>query len=205
MRKFSVTGLFRYAALGAAMVISFATQRELALSHGVPVAVSPAVPLAVDFYLIWAVRSGRDIGLAVSVAMAANVAGVLTAEPLSAVGTWVAAGLHAVFPLTIWRMHRSEGIQRPCEGLPPASPANESGEAVNDSQSAAEADLWTDFDLAEADSADTPSATPPSPADIRAAVSVLASKHDRVTGRVLADHFGVSERTGRRYLSMIGG
>ncbi|WUU84742.1 transfer protein spdA [Streptomyces cellulosae] len=205
MRKFSVTGLFRYAALGAAMVISFATQRELALSHGVPVAVSPAVPLAVDFYLIWAVRSGRDVGLAVSVAMAANVAGVLTAEPLSAVGTWVAAGLHAVFPLTIWRMHRSEGTQRPSEGLPPASPANESGEAVNDSQSAAEADLWTDFDLAEADSADTPSATPPSPADIRAAVSVLASKHDRVTGRVLADHFGVSERTGRRYLSMIGG
>jgi len=200
MKRCSVADVARYAALLAAMIISFATQRELALSHGVPVAVAPAVPLAVDLYMIWAVRTGRDIGLAVSVAVAANVAGVLTAEPLAAVDTWVAAGLHAVFPLAIWRMHR-----RPSEASPDNAPANESSEAANGSQSAAEADLWTDFDQSEADSADKPAATPPSPTDIRAAVSVLASKHGRVTGRLLAEHFGVSERTGRRYLAMAGG
>jgi hypothetical protein len=209
MKKFSITGLVRYAALGAAMIISFATQRELALSHGVPVAVSPAVPAAIDLYMIWAVRTRRDVALAVSVAVAANVAGVLTAESLSAVGTWVAAGLHAVFPLTVWRMHRREGAQQPSKGLSDSEPVNESSKAAAVPQNATEgadwwpsAGLWQDFEDADAE-ADRP--TPPSPADVRAAVAVLESKHDRVTGRMLAEHFGVSERTGRRYLAMAGG
>jgi len=191
MKRCSVADLARYAALLAAMMISFATQRELALSHGVPVAVSPAVPLAIDLYMIWAVRTRRDVALAVTVAVAANVSGVLTAESLSAVGTWVSAGLHAVFPVTVWRMHRR------------SSPDSE---PVKAPQSAADwwpsADLWQDFTDSGAE-ADRP--TPPSPADVRAAVAVLESKHGRVTGRMLAEHFGVSERTGRRYLSMAGG
>jgi hypothetical protein len=62
--------------------------------------------VAVDLFLVRAVRSGRDVLLAVSVAVAANVAGVLTAESLAGVDTWVSAGLHAVFPVTLYRMHR---------------------------------------------------------------------------------------------------
>lgn len=101
-----MTAAFRIAALLAAMVISFAVERDLAISHGVPPAVAPAVPVAIDLFMIWAARTGRDVALSVSVAVAANVAGVLTAAPLSAVDTWVSAGLHAVFPLVVWRMHR---------------------------------------------------------------------------------------------------
>ncbi|MGW1187524.1 transfer protein spdA [Streptomyces sp. NPDC002559] len=182
------TDLVRYAALAAAMVISFATQRDLALSHGVPASVAPAVPVAIDLFMIWAVRSARDVALSVAAAVSANVAGVLTAESLSAVGTWVSAGLHAVFPLTVWRMHRAE----------PGKPA----EALRDSWPGD--DLWQDFEAADApdSEADSP-VTPPSAEDIRAAVKVLESRHGRpVTGALVADHFGVSERTGRRYLSM---
>ena len=202
--RLTFTDIVRYVALLAAMSISFTTQRELALTHGVPESVAFAVPLAIDLYMIWSVRSRKDIALSVAVAVAANVAGVLTAESLSAVGTWVSAGLHAVFPVTVYRMHR-----RPSEGLPDSGPVNESSKAAAVPQNATEgvdwwpsADLWQDFADSGAE-ADRP--TPPSPADIRAAVDVLASKHGRVTGRMMAEHFGVSERTGRRYLAMAGG
>lgn len=38
--------------------------------------------------------------------VSANVAGVLTSGSLASVDTWVFAGLHAVFPLTLYWMHR---------------------------------------------------------------------------------------------------
>ncbi|MEU3995580.1 transfer protein spdA [Streptomyces fungicidicus] len=180
------------------MLISYATQRDLALAHGVPESVAPAVPVAIDLFMVWAVRSRRDIALAVTVAVAANVAGVLTTEELAAVGTWVAAGLHAVFPLTVWRMHRAESPERPSESLPEPSAEPEPIKAPESVWPPD--DLWQDF----ADSQpDTAPVTPPSAEDIRAAMSVLESRNGRpVTGRMMADHFGVSERTGRRYLAM---
>lgn len=103
----SVTNIVRYAALLAAMFISFDTQRELALSHGISDTASYAVPVAVDLFLIWAVRVRRDIVAAVAIAVSANVAGVLSVEDLRAISTWVGAALHAVFPVTVWRMHRT--------------------------------------------------------------------------------------------------
>ncbi|MGW0814957.1 DUF2637 domain-containing protein [Streptomyces viridiviolaceus] len=213
-KRVSFTDLVRYAALAAAMVISYATQRDLALAHGVPESVAPAVPVAVDLFMVWAVRSRRDIALAVSVAVAANVAGVLTTESLSAVDTWVSAGLHAVFPLTVWRMHRQESSERLPEPLSSAPIGKESSERATAPQIGAQrltavsgdwptGDLWQDFEDSAPDAENEVPVTPPSAEDIRAAVSVLASRHGRpVTGRMVADHFGVSERTGRRYLAM---
>ncbi|MFJ8273662.1 transfer protein spdA [Streptomyces sp. NPDC094154] len=196
----TVANIARYVALLAAMAISFTTQRELALSHGVPVSVAFAVPLAIDAFMIWAVRSRRDIALAVAVAVAANVAGVLTTESLSAVGTWVSAGLHGVFPLTVWRMHRADS--RKAEPVKAASGPQNAGQWPDD-------DLWQDFRAdSETDSEDTAEDSadgPPSDDDIRAAVVVLESRHGRpLTGQIVADHFGVSARTGRRYLDRIG-
>ncbi|MFF2519499.1 hypothetical protein [Streptomyces sp. NPDC058086] len=62
--------------------------------------------MAVDLFLVRAVRSRRDVLFAVTVAVSANVAGVLTSESLASVDTWVSEGLHAVFPLTLYWMHR---------------------------------------------------------------------------------------------------
>ncbi|RSN89937.1 transfer protein spdA [Streptomyces sp. WAC 05379] len=211
----SVADLARYAALGAAMVISWAVQRDLALSHGIPAPVAPAVPVAIDLYLVWAVRTGRDVALAVGLSTAANVAGVLTTEPLTAVATWVSAGLHAAFPVAVWRMHRAESDLEPQEAMDGQEEATEGPLTTM----AIQADTMT---TTEADTASTesPVATPldiredvlavkvdtaPSLEDIQAAVRVLASRHDRpVTGALLADHFGVSARTGRRYLAAVG-
>ncbi|MFJ1731123.1 transfer protein spdA [Streptomyces sp. NPDC088254] len=205
-KRLSITGLVRYAAPAAAMVISFAVERDLALSHGVPETVASAVPVAIDLFMIWAVRSGRDVALSVAVAVAANVAGVLTTESLSAVDTWVSAGLHAVFPLTVWRMHRAE---RPAESLTGDSASTDTEQPAVAAQNGVwpDVDLWQDFaDAApdsETDAEEELPVTPPTAEDVRAALAVLDSRYGRpVTGRMVADHFGVSERTGRRYLAM---
>jgi hypothetical protein len=201
-KHLSITGVVRYAALAAAMVISFAVERDLALSHGVPATVAPAVPVAIDLFMIWAVRSSRDVALSVAVAVAANVAGVLTTESLSAVDTWVSAGLHAVFPLTVWRMHRAE---RPAKSLTATSARVETDRPAAASQNDVwpDADLWQDFADSGADAEEELPVTPPTAEDVRAALAVLGSRYGRpVTGRMMADHFGVSERTGRRYLAM---
>lgn len=201
-KNLSITGVVRYAALAAAMVISFAVERDLALSHGVPETVAPAVPVAIDLFMIWAVRSSRDVALSVAVAVAANIAGVLTTESLSAVGTWVSAGLHAVFPLTVWRMHRTE---RPAKSVAGIRPPEETDRPAIGPQNGVwpDADLWQDFADSGADAEDDSPVTPPSVEDVRAALAVLGSRNGRpVTGRMVADHFRVSERTGRRYLAM---
>ncbi|WP_329572979.1 transfer protein spdA [Streptomyces sp. NBC_01361] len=202
LTRHSAADYARHAALLAAMLISFATQQHLAVTHGVPQLPSYAVPLAIDLYLVWAVRSRRDVALAVLVSVAANVAGVLTAEPLGSVDTWVSAGLHAVFPLTLWRMHRPwVTAETPVVAEPvtvdraPEIAAPAPAEPLPDRWP--DADLWADFE----DSApDTEPVTPPSAADVRTVMSSLAAKHDRpVTGAMLADYYRVSERTGRRY------
>ncbi|MGW9134799.1 hypothetical protein [Streptomyces sp. NPDC055681] len=128
----------------------------------------------------------------------------MTAESLASVDTWVSAALHAVFPLTLWRMHR------PVRALvsAPAPVVAEPVPAVSAPAIAApppadtwpDADLWADFE----DSApDIEPVTPPTAEDVRAAMASLTAETGRpVTGRMLADHYSVSERTGRRYLSM---
>lgn len=202
-RRPSVADLARYAALIAAMAISFTTQQHLAVTHGVPGWPSYAVPVAIDLFLIWAVRSRRDVFFAVAVAVSANVAGVLSAEPLTSVDTWISAGLHAVFPVTVYRMHRHVAAQAPAM----AAPLPVSAEVVLAPYVASEgrpdswpdADLWADFADSEADSV----TTPPSPEKVRAVIAEIEATHKRsATGQDLATHYGVSPRTGRRYLSL---
>ncbi len=176
------------------MLISFATQQHLAVTHGVPQLPSYAVPLAIDLYLVWAVRSRRDVALAVLVSVAANVAGVLTAEPLTSVDTWVSAGLHAVFPLTLWRMHRP-WVTAPAPAVADPVPAVSAPEIAPPApaESWPDADLWADFDTA------AEPVTPPSAEDVRSVITELGGQ---VTGAQLAVHYGVSDRTGRRYLAL---
>ncbi|WP_431958784.1 helix-turn-helix domain-containing protein [Actinacidiphila sp. bgisy160] len=205
MRRISVTTAVRVAALAAAMFISFAVERDLALSHGVPTVVAPAVPVAVDLFMVWAVRTRRDVALSVAVAVAANVAGVLTVEPLAAVDTWVSAGLHAVFPLTVWRMHRRHApaadplttqdapADRPAAPVPDTPPV---------AQQATRPDTVTNRPKATP-AERRPAAPAADMSAVRDAVRELAATGQRVTGRMLADRLGVSERTARRYLAAV--
>lgn len=207
MPRYSVATLARTAALLAAMFISYDTQRHLALTHGVPEWSSYAVPVAIDLFMIWAVRTRRDVLLSVAIAVAANVAGVLTTESLAAVDTWVSAGLHAVFPLSVWRMHRK--VDMSAEAATPTATSADTAPATSDDSWFHE-DLWSDFKGGNADSADSDAATTgqregstPTLDEIRAAMAVLSADGRTVTGRRMADHFHVAERTGRRYLALI--
>ncbi|WP_329450571.1 transfer protein spdA [Streptomyces sp. NBC_01724] len=204
MPRHSVANYARYAALLASMLISFATQQHLAVTHGVSGWPSYAVPLAIDLFLVWAVRSRRDVVLAVAVAVSANVAGVLTAEPLGDVDTWVSAALHAVFPLTLWRMHRTVhplvSAEAPAVAEPVPAVSAPAIAAPPPADRWPDADLWADF---EESAPDIEPVTPPTAEDVRTAMASLAAETGRpVTGRMLADHYSVSERTGRRYLAM---
>ncbi|MET7858809.1 transfer protein spdA [Streptomyces sp. NPDC005318] len=201
-----VADLARHAALLAAMAISFVTQQHLAVTHGVPQLPSYAVPLAIDCYLMWAVRSRRDVALAVLVSVAANVAGVLSADPLSSVDTWISAGLHAVFPLTLWRMHRAEApvvtAPAPVVADPvPAVSAPAIAPPAPTEDTWPDADLWADFEDTAPDAPQDEPVTPPSAADVR---TVIAELGGQATGAQLARYYGVSDRTGRRYLSLAG-
>jgi hypothetical protein len=211
LTRHSVANYARYAALLASMLISFATQQHLAATHGVPGWPSYAVPVAVDLFLVWAVRSRRDVLFAVSVAVSANVAGVLTAESLASVDTWVSAGLHAVFPVTLYRMHRTPTTARPlvtAEAPAVAVPVPVLPAPVIAAPAPAEAlpdtwptdDLWRDFADTAPDVEPDTVTTPPKPDHVRAVIAELTSAGRPVTGQALADHYGVSARTGRRYL-----
>ncbi|MGW1801518.1 transfer protein spdA [Streptomyces sp. NPDC001984] len=166
------------------------------------------MPVAIDLYLVWAVRTGRDVALAVLLSVAANVSSVLTAEPLADVDTWVSAGLHAAFPLTLWRMHRPARplvtAEAPAVAVPvPVDPAPlvaapVPAETLPDTWPTD--DLWQDF----ADTAPDTVATPPTADQVRTVIDELTSAGRPVTGQALANHYGVSPRTGRRYLAMAG-
>ncbi|MBZ6088976.1 helix-turn-helix domain-containing protein [Streptomyces olivaceus] len=91
-----------------------------------------------------------------------------------------------VFPLTLWRMHRALP-ERPAD----APAESESSDRTAAPQMAAErlSGLWP--------------GGAPTAEDIKAAIAVLTAKHGKpVTGQLLAAHFGVSDRTGRRYLAL---
>ena len=227
-----ITHTLRFAALVAAMIISFAVQRDLALSHGVPEHVAPAVPLAIDIGMLWAVRVGRDVALAVAVSVLANTAGTLTHEPLDDVSTWVSAALHSVFPLLVWRMERTPvGERVDAAPAPVVTPGIATIEpervttpvAAPVSAPVATVDTAPEFvtaPVATADTADTADveqeqkpervAAPRGPrgrtlADIKAVVAALQNEDIQVTGETYAQRVGnISSRTGRRDLARIG-
>ncbi|MFF3883768.1 transfer protein spdA [Streptomyces sp. NPDC001914] len=155
--------------------------------------------MAVDLFLVWAVRSRRDVLFAVAVAVSANVAGVLTAGPLGLVDTWVSAGLHAVFPVTLYRMHQ------PACPLVTAKPAEPPAEEPVPAETMPGTGLRQDFEASALDAPQEEPATPPSAEDVRKVIAELEDRNGRtVTGGMLAQHYGVSKRTGRRYLAMAG-
>jgi len=213
----------------AALAMSAPGEYRLAVLAGWSPTVAVLMPLVLSAYAAVASvmaatcpasRSARiGAGMALALALTAQVTAHLIISGYMSVGPVLVAAVSAVPPLVAGHlMHLAtvgrHSAERPSESAPDSDPAEvpsvpqtagQSLSAVPDSWPPA--DLWADFEHAEADSApdaeDEPPATPPSAADIRAAVKVLESRNGRrVTGPMLADHFGVSDRTGRRYLAM---
>ena len=73
----------------------------------VPLSLALAVPLAVDTYVIAALRAGRDVVYAMSLIALSVAAGTITAiaQPPQAVQLVAAAGFGAVMSVVLWRVH----------------------------------------------------------------------------------------------------
>ncbi|MFF4960563.1 transfer protein spdA [Streptomyces sp. NPDC001222] len=202
--------ILKWSALLAAMYLSYSAEYALALECGFSRWTAPAFPVALDLFMIWSVRQRRAVAVSVLAVVAFNVAAHL---PLS--GRWlmavtVAAAIAA--PLVVWAMHVRPRVRAsesrsaiPADGNP--------SEAVNGPHVASESlpepvfphDLWQDFEDSAPDTAESVADNDrPTPEVIRSAVAALSAAGQRVTGAAIARHFGVSERTGRRYLAMAG-
>ncbi|MGW3982423.1 hypothetical protein [Streptomyces mirabilis] len=158
-------------------------------------------------------------GMALSLALAAQVTAHLIASGYLGTSAFLVAATSAVPPVVVAHLlHLAAAPRTASERLTDTSTDTTAGKPVNASQRAAESlvrpfpdDLWRDFedsapDVAESvadndrSTVDTADSLPPTPDAIRAAIDRLSAGGRRVTGPMLGDHFGVSARTGRRYL-----
>ncbi|MCX4422518.1 transfer protein spdA [Streptomyces mirabilis] len=196
--------LLKWSALLAAMYLSYSAEYGLALHCGFTRYTAPAFPIALDLFMVWSVRQRRNVAASVMAVVAFNVAAHL---PLS--GRWLTAvtvAASVAAPLIVWAMHVRPRV-RVSERRSAIPADREPSDGANGPHVAAERlpesvipdDLWQDFEDSAPDIADNGPVTPDS---IRAAMATLSAAGQRVTGASLARHFGVSERTGRRYLAM---
>jgi hypothetical protein len=158
-------------------------------------------------------------GIALALALAAQVVAHLIASGYMTGSAILVAATSAVPPLTVAHMLHLAAVPRTAvQRAAGNAPDPVAVEPVNAAQVAAESladnwppdDLWSDFEDSAPDSADNPSAPtpdtadslPPTPDAIRAAIDRLSAGGRKVTGPMLAEQLGVSERTGRRYLAL---
>jgi hypothetical protein len=157
-------------------------------------------------------------GIALALALAAQVVAHLIASGYMTGSAILVAATSAVPPLTVAHMLHLAAVPRTAAVAPVSVPdVQPDSEATNGRHVAAESvsgpdpvavadEYWQDFAASEPESADTDAdsvSIPPTPADIKAAMDVIASAKGRpVTGAMLAEHYGVSDRTGRRYLAL---
>jgi hypothetical protein len=164
-------------------------------------------------------------GIALALALAAQVVAHLIASGYMTGSAILVAATSAVPPLTVAHMLHLAAVPRTAAVAPVSDPdVQPDSEAANGRHVAAGSlpvvadnwppdDLWVDFAHAEADSAerladndrstpDTADSLPPTPDAIRAAIDRLSAGGRKVTGPMLAAHYGVSARTGRRYMAL---
>ncbi|MGW0628823.1 hypothetical protein [Streptomyces sp. NPDC002758] len=151
-------------------------------------------------------------GMALSLALAAQVTAHLIASGYMGTSAFLVAATSAVPPVVVAHLlHLAAAPRAASEPLMAASTDTTAGKSVGAPQTAAESpaervipdDLWQDFEKSAPDSVESVANDDrPNTDIIRSAVAALSAAGQRVTGAELARYFGVSERTGRRYLAM---
>lgn len=196
--------ILKWAALLAAMYLSYSAEYGLALECGFSRYTAPAFPVALDLFMIWSIRQRRAVAASVLAVVAFNVAAHV---PLS--GRWLMAVTVAAAiapPLVVLAMHvrpRERRSAIPTDGNPSEGENGRHVATVRLPEPVIPDDLWQDFEDSAPDVAESVADDDrPTPDTIRSAVAALSAAGQRVTGAAIARHFGVSERTGRRYLAM---
>jgi hypothetical protein len=120
--------------VAAGVVWTAVSEWQLARIIGAPSWVAPALPLAIDAYVIAAVRAGnrRDLAGALAIMSCAQIAARLLDAGQVQVSVTLVAFVSVLVPLTIWRVHdladshqvpnHEPANQRPAPGKVPANP-----------------------------------------------------------------------------------
>ncbi|MCM1941788.1 hypothetical protein NC239_26675 [Streptomyces sp. G3] len=106
--------LLRMVSLVAGVAVTAYSEWQLALLVGIHPAVAPLFPVAVDAYVIAAVRAGqgRDIAASLAVMGGCQVsAHLLSTDSVTATIPLVAA-VSLLIPITVWRVHALAGARK---------------------------------------------------------------------------------------------
>ncbi|MGV9698968.1 hypothetical protein ACWDTR_24820 [Streptomyces sp. NPDC003470] len=98
----------------AGVAVTAYSEWQLALLVGIHPAVAPLFPVAVDTYVIAAVRAGRGRDIAASLAVMGGCqvsAHLLSTDSVTATIPLVAA-VSLLIPITVWRVHALVGIRK---------------------------------------------------------------------------------------------
>jgi hypothetical protein len=194
----------------AALAMSAPGEYRLATLAGWSPSVAVLMPLVLSAYAAVASvmaatcpdsRSAKaGAGMALALALTAQVIAHLVIAGYMSVGPVLVAAVSAVPPLVAGHlMHLAtvgrSGAERPSKSVTDNRPTEDASERPSVPQTAA-------HDREESAPTGRGPVTPPSPEVIRTAIAALSADGRKVTGPMLAEHFNVSERTGRRYLAM---
>lgn len=212
--------------LVAALAMSAPGEYELAVTAGWSSHIAWLMPVCVSVYagvaaVIAATRPkglpGRmsamvGAGLALLLALSAQMTAHLIEAGYADSGPILVAAVSAVPPVVVAHMLHLAAMPRTATDNAQASPADMAAPADSltamagqpEDSDRAVAGQQTDMTVDADSEADSPADNGrPTPDEIRVAVEALSAQNNRVaTGRDLAAYFGVSDRTGRRYLSM---
>jgi hypothetical protein len=183
------THLIRWASLIAAMLLSFNAEYHLALACGFKEYTAAAFPIALDLFMVYAIRQGTDVAASVAAVVAFNVAANLLGGHAINALTAVSVAASSAPPLIVWRMHHRKKA-------PVSAP-----------EAALERSVNADTQKEIAPPTQPPTAAP-KPTKPTASVAVLASDADLIKKatalgekpslRRLQSEFGIGQRRAMR-------
>lgn len=139
-----------YGALAAAFVLTASAEYSVAVAMHFGAWVSYAFPVAVDAYVLAAVRTRREVPAAITGMVAVNVLAHLVNADLVPVNWVTVSALSAVAPVIVWRVHHLMDART---GTGTVSPEPETDTAVSEHT---ETDTVAVSFGTETDTADTP-------------------------------------------------
>ncbi|WP_405892430.1 hypothetical protein OG612_18625 [Streptomyces sp. NBC_01527] len=194
----------------AALAMSAPGEYRLAVLAGWSPYVAALMPLVLSAYAAVASvmaatcpdsRSAKaGAGMALILALTAQVIAHLVIAGYMSVGPALVAAVSAVPPLVAGHLMHLATVGRKRAESPPESRSTVAPDRETSEEQSAPQPV--NSITAVAAWPDSLPVTPPSPEVIRTAVAALSVNGRKVTGPMLADHFRVSDRTGRRYLAM---
>ena len=97
--------LLGWLAMGASIAVTAQSEWALAVASGYHPVVAGALPVAIDAYVIRALRSGREVLPAVLAMVATNSAAHLLRGGMVTMSPWLVVAVSAIAPLVLWRVH----------------------------------------------------------------------------------------------------